>query len=321
VISRPTVGLIRKPVPLSAGTIYAARRVLTSARSAVLAVGIGAAGVSGQAICSAPHSSTMLVQSGAIGTLPTGAGWLQLSFYGRSTDQGFNPRGDRQDFIGGSTFETRSLYLTAAYAAFDGLELWGQVPAHWLSVAGAAGSSDGQGIGDLRAALRISPTLVGYDAPVTVRFGLKLPMERLPVDARVLPLTEGQTDLELSVESGWAAGNLPVYVAGWVGHRWRGENQDERLRPGNELFAHATMGGTAGRFSLEVGIDAMWGRPPIDQGLELESAGRRLIQVVPTVGADLGPGRLELTTPIDVSGRNLPAGVAFSIGYRTVWGL
>ena len=310
----------------NSGASSVARVTVTGAKTAALALAalalaVGAGTASAQAICSAPHTSPMLVQSGAIGTLPGGAGWVQLSLYARDTDHGFNPLGDRQDFIGGSRFETRSLYLTAAYGVRDGLELWGQVPAHWLSVGGAAGTSEGRGIGDVRAALRASPALFGYEAPVAVRLGLKVPVERLPVDARDFPLTEGQTDVELSVESGWTTDDLPIYVAGWVGHRWRGENTDERLRPGNEWFAHATVGGAVGRLSAQLAVDAMWGGAPIDQGLELTSSRRRLVQLVPTVGADLGPGRLELTTPIDVAGRNLPAGVGFSLGYRAVWGL
>ena len=36
---------------------------------------------SGQAICSAPHSSPTLAQGGSIGTPPVGGGWAQISLY------------------------------------------------------------------------------------------------------------------------------------------------------------------------------------------------------------------------------------------------
>ena len=274
-----------------------------------------------QAICSAPHSSPTLAQSGAIRTLPGGAGWLQISLSGQRATEGFNPLGDRQDFIGDSEFVTASLYLTGAYGVVEGLEVWAQVPFHRLSVEGSGGSSEGSGLGDLRAALRVSPALLGYEVPAAVRAGIKIPGSDFPVDPRVLPLTEGQRDVEVSVESGWAGDELPVYLVGWVGYRWRGENGVAGFEPGDERFAHVAVGGSVGRVSLELGVDALWGGAPNEQGLTLEGARRRLVQLLPTVGAEVAGGRLELTTPIAVSGRNLPAGLGVSLGYRAAWGL
>ena len=43
-----------------------------------------------QAICSAPHSSPSLTQSGSIKTLPQGAGWLQVSLFRQQADESFN---------------------------------------------------------------------------------------------------------------------------------------------------------------------------------------------------------------------------------------
>ncbi|MDA1349658.1 MAG: hypothetical protein O3A47_12465, partial [Chloroflexi bacterium] len=249
-----------------------------------------------------------------------GAGWVQISAYRQRADEAFNPVGDRQSFIGGSTFNTRSAYLTGAFGVAEGLEIWAQVPVHRLSVNGAAGRSEGNGVGDVRAALRVSPALFGLEIPVALRFGAKLPGNDFPVDARLLPLTEGQRDFEVSLETGWSPIDLPVYVVGWVGHRWRGENEIARFQPGNERFAHGAVGAWAGPVSVELGLDALWGSAPDEQGLRLESGRRRFVQLLPTVGADVGPGRLELTTPIPVSGRNLPAGIGLSVGYRVVWG-
>lgn len=273
-----------------------------------------------QAICSAPHSSPTLTQSGAIRTMPPRSGWIQLSLSGQRATEGFNPLGERQDFIGGSEFVTRSLYLTGAYGLTEGLEVWAQLPIHSLSVDGRAGSSEGSGIGDVRAALRVSPALFGLELPLAVRAGIKLPGGDFPVDPRLLPLTEGQRDLEVSVESGWSSADLPVYVVGWVGYRWRGANEAAGFQPGDERFAHAAVGGGLGPVSLELGVDALWGLTPNEQGLSLEGARRRLVQLLPTVGAEVWRGRLEMTTPIPVSGRNLPAGLGVSLGYRMAWG-
>jgi hypothetical protein len=163
--------------------------------------------------------------------------------------------------------------------------------------------------------------LFGWEIPVALRLGGKQPGNDFPVDARLLPLTEGQRDLEVSLESGWAHQDLPLYLVGWLGYRWRGENTGARFEPGDERFAHVAAGGAAGRLSFQLGVDALWGLSPTEQGLVLASGRRRLVQLMPTVGAALGPGTLEVTTPIPVSGRNLPAGVGISVGYRSVWGL
>lgn len=293
--------------------------------SAIALVGaICAAGAaepaSGQAVCSAPHSSPILLESATHRTLAAGSGWIQLSTAVNRATESFNPLGNRQDFIGGSTFRTRSAYLTAAYGITEGLEVWGQVPVHHLRAETASAESSSTGLGDLRAALRLSPALVGLDAPIALRVGAKLPGSDFPVDATQLPLTEGQEDFELSVESGWAPAFAPLYLAGWSGYRWRSENEGSRHRPGDEWFAHVAVGGSLGTIGWAVGVDALWGKAPVDQGILLTSQRRRLIQVVPTLAAPVGPGLLEASVPVPLSGRNLPAGYGASVGYRWAWG-
>ena len=81
------------------------------------------------------------------------------------------------------------------------------------------------------------------------------------------------------------------------------------------------MGGALGAFHVELGVDALWGASLIEQGLELPSAKRRLVQLLPTIGTDVGLGSLELTVPISVSGKNLPVSRGISLGYRMPWGM
>ena len=46
-----------------------------------------------------------------------------------------------------------------------------------------------------------------------------------------------------------------------------------------------------------------------------------MFQIVPTIGYPVGSGTLELSAQIPVSGRNLPSGTGFAVGYRTGWRL
>jgi len=262
-----------------------------------------------------------LAQSGSIGALPAGAGWVQFSLYRQQATNFYSPGGARQDFLADARFNTRSVFITGAVGVGRGIELWAQVPTHWLDVKSDGGNSNSNGVGDLRLAARVSPELLGLEFPVAVRFGTKVPGSEFPVDATVLPLTEGQRDWEVSAESGGSLGDKPVYVMGWVGYRWRGPNVEAARHPGDERFAHLAVGGTAGALSWEIAGDGLWGTPPIAQGIRLEGESRRLVQLIPTIGVPLGLGRLEATGQIPVSGRNLPAGVGISLGYRMLWGM
>jgi len=295
----------------------------------VRAAGLGALAVAvclpiqveAQAVCSAPHSSPTLAQSGSLSTVPAGAGWVQLSIYGQRSDEFFNHLGDQQPFLASSEFNTRSVFLTGAVGLIEGIELWAQVPTHHLTVDASSGGSTTTGVGDLRFAMRAGSELFGLEIPVAVRFGVKVPGSDFPVDATVLPLTEGQRDFEVSVESGSGLGSLPMYVMGWLGYRWRGANLEAARRPGAERYAHLALGGLAGRLNWEVAADGLWGEPPLAHGLRLEGDRRRLIQLLPTLGYEMGPGRLEFTGQLPLWGRNLPSGVGISLGYRTTWGL
>ena len=297
------------------------RALVARAAYPIVALALSMPGtVSAQAFCSAPHSSPTLTQSGAIRTLPAGSGWAQLSLLGQRSHESFNPNGDRQPYLADARYDVGSVFLTAATGVVEGFELWLQAPVHNLSVDGDGGSSQTFGLGDIRGAIRLSPALVEYEVPVALRGGIKLPGSEFPVDATELPLSEGQIDFELSVESGWSSATSPYYVVGWVGYRWRLENADVGYHPGDETFVHAALGGVGDTFNWELGFDGLWGGAPIESGLMLPSAARRLLQILPTVGARVGSGQLELTTPIPVAGRNLPAGFAVSLGYRTTWG-
>ena len=277
--------------------------------------------VEAQAICSAPHSSPTLAQSGSIGTIPRGAGWLQVSVVGSRATESFGPFGGRVSFAGDSEFETRSAYVTASIGVFEGLEIWGQVPLHRLTVEGPAGRSRSKGFGDVRGAVRVSPELFGiHDVPIAVRAGFKVPGSDFPVDATELPLSEGQRNIDLSVESGWSSFDYPIYTVGWVGYRWRAENASVEYEPGNEIFVHAAVGGTMATLHVELGVDVLWGANLVEQGIVLPSAKRRLVQLLPTFGARIGGGSLEVTAPIPVWGRNLPVSRGVSLGYRVAWG-
>lgn len=148
-----------------------------------------------------------------------------------------------------------------------------------------------------------------------------MPGSQFPVDATIVPLGEGQRDVELSLETGWAFGDvLPVYLLGWVGYRWRALNSDIDRKPGDERFAHVAAGGARGAFHVELAAEVLNGVAPRQLGIELLTARRRLVQLQPTLAYQVGRGAVEITALLPLAGRNLPSGPGTSIGYRISWG-
>ena len=168
--------------------------------------------LSGQAFCAGPHSAGSLSQGGSIKSLPPGGGWVQLSVYRQGFDQFYNQNGELQDFLASGEFLTRSVFLTASVGVVEGLDVWAQLPVHNLRVENQAFNTTSSGVGDFQFSARITPELFGSDVPVGLRFGSKFPAGAFPVDATVLPLTEGQRDWAVSLESGWTFDFLPIYV-------------------------------------------------------------------------------------------------------------
>ncbi len=289
---------------------------------ACVATGVASPGhvVGAQAICSAPHSSPTLAGGGSIGTLPTGSGWWMVSgLRQRSTDT-LNARGDRQPLLAGGEFRTASAYVSGGVGLSPGVDLWAQVPVHFMRYEDTGGTRERSGVGDARIALRLSPELFGSIAPIAWRVGMKQPGTRFPLDATVIPLTEGQQDFETSLESGRTFGGNAVYVLGWAGYRWRRENAEAARKPGNETFLHVAAGTSVSGIRMELGTDVLIGEPPRQLGFSVEASRRRMLQLAPTVTRKVGFGDLELTTVIPIVGRNLPTGAGVSVGYRVGWG-
>lgn len=272
-----------------------------------------------QAVCSAPHSSPMVSASGSVLMLDPGAGWFQVAARGVRSTSFYGTGGSVHDLPGLTSATTVSAYLTASVGLVRGLEIWGQLPVHRLDVRDEALDRSRVGLGDPRFSVRMGPELLGLDpVPVSVRAGVKLAGSEFPVDSRVLPLSEGQTDYELALESGVRLGEA-MYAVAWAGHRWRSEDAGSRREPGDERFAHLAVGGDVGALRLELGVDALDGGAPRQNGLALPASARRLVQISPTVGWAAGAGRFQVSAQVPVSGRSLPTGPAVGVGYLLAW--
>lgn len=276
--------------------------------------------VGAQAVCAAPHSSPTLSRAG-IGILPRGAGWLQVTGYHARSSEFFGPDGANRPFLSDGRTTTSSLFLTAAGGVARGVELWVQVPVHRVGFNDETGSLNRVGVGDPRVSARVGGALFGFDGlPVSVRAGVKLPGSDFPVDPDVLPISEGQTDIEVVAEAGrMLAGAYPLHIVAWAGYRWRLRNDDKERKPGDERFGRIGVGGPFGVLRWDFAVEGLWGRAPEQQGFTLDGARRRLLQVLPTIGWRVGSTEFEITGRFSVAGRNLPSGPSVSAGFLVPW--
>jgi hypothetical protein len=257
-----------------------------------------------------------------------GEGWLEFSVTHHRTDTRFGPDGDVEPlFNAESRSVTTSAFLTTAVGLVPGLDAWAQVPFHRLQFDDIVRDRTSTGLGDPRIFLRAGPKAFGLDIglPIAVRGGVKFPVGDFPIDAEVIPLTEGQRDWELLVELGYSFYPAPVYVMGWAGYRWRTFNDEIDSKPGDERLLYAAAGGSLGDLTWKVAVDGLFGTPPMRRlastglEIELEQDTRRLVQLLPSVGWTVGPGAVEVGARIPVDGRNLPAGPALTLGYFVNW--
>lgn len=302
------------------------RHALLALAGAVLVTTALPGSVTAQGVCAAPHSTGGLGASASVGTLPPGAGWVQVSGLRWVSDEFFSTDGEIRPLLADGVVTTNSVYFTGSIGVINGVEAYLQAPVHFLDFEDQTGRRTRTGLGDIRGALRISPSAFGVPVPVIVRAGVKVPGSDFPVDATIIPLTEGQTDWELSVEYGRnliapsPLAPATLYGVAWVGYRWRELNEEAARRPGDELFAHAALGGFLDPVDWELGLEVVRGQPPVQQGFRLDGARRELVQLTPAVSYEVGPGRAGVSVQLPVNGRNLPTGPSLSVSYLLIWG-
>lgn len=254
-----------------------------------------------------------------------GTGWAKLQVSHQDTRERFDENGTVEPFFNEDARAiTTTVRFTGAVGLWRGLDAWVDVPAHRLAFNDATRDRLSTGPGDPRLFLRVGPSLFGVEElplPVALRGGVKFSVGDFPVDAEVIPVTEGQRDWELILETGASLHPWPVYVMGWAGYRWRETNTKIQRKPGDERMLYVAAGGSLDRFQWKLAVDGQFGQPPLrtDFGLRLDRDRRELVQLIPTLGWSVGPGAIEAGARIPVHGRNLPAGPVFTLGYFLTW--
>ncbi len=281
------------------------------------------------AVCAALASlllSSLLVSPAAGQWIePPGTGWVDVGVAHQDTREKFDRDGEIVPF---DSEDARSVVttvrLTGALGVWRGVDVWADVPVHRLEFNDVQGDRLRTGLADPRLFLRVGPAVAGIDNlpfAAALRGGVKFPVGDFTVDANTISLSQGQRDWEVLLEVGKSLHPWPMYVMGWVGYRWREVNHDIRRKPGDERLFYLAAGGSAGRFQWKLAVDGLFGRPPVrtDFDLVLQNDERELVQILPTVGWELGPGAIEAGLRVPIHGRKFPAGPVFTLGYFFSW--
>ncbi len=256
-----------------------------------------------------------------------GAGrfWVKSALFWQRTDEEFDLTGTRRQRIDLGEANSWAVFTDIIVGLHPRVDLWLQIPFLDLRFTNVAEDLRSTGFGDLRGWIRWQPIALNRGAtPLALRAGAKAPLGPSPLDVTIIPLGEGQWDLEVFGEVGHSFWPVPAYAELWLGYRARFENETLRKDPGGEFVFLAELGGNplSGTL-LKVTADGMVGRNWIVEGVRTASS-RRIVTLHFGAGARLVKQLwLEGGLRVPVAGRNFPAGTqlvaAVSSAFAVRW--
>jgi hypothetical protein len=260
----------------------------------------------------------------------------KLLFFLHSTDEEFilTPR-----IVGAQTFESgtrlpysfggesisRAYILAFRYGLLESLELGTSFSYYDLSFNDDGGDRRNTGPGDLF--MHASYQVARDPFALLVRGGVKAPTGEFDIDPERVPLSENQWDLEGSAALGKSFYPLPVYVGVEGGYRYRFENARTRVKPGNEFFFSAEVGGSPIDFiAVKVLLEGLFAAERVSRefGIPVRNAeGRQLVSLSPYLTLKPSAGVfLEAGAKFLLAGKDYPAGIQFitALGWSTSFG-
>ncbi len=195
--------------------------------------------------------------------------WVKTAFFYQKTDQRFDESGSKVPWLDMGESDARALYTDIVLGLHRDLDLWLQIPFFDLRFNRDFDAKRTTGFGDIRGWVRWKVVgLFNESTPVALRFGAKAPIGSSPLDAEIIPVGDGQWDLEGFAEVGHSFWPTPAYAELWLGYRARFENDEKAKDPGGEyvLLAEAGVNPTS-RTLVKATLDGFWSRNWIVEGV------------------------------------------------------
>lgn len=258
-------------------------------------------------------------------TLPKGRLWVKSSLFYQSTDEQFctgnltfcdrHERGPFNPFIGG---RSRSLVVfnEAAYGLTGWLDVGVQIPYYSLEFRDLSNPTRPrtQKVGDIRFYAKYRMLAEPFVA--SIRLGAKSPTGGVNVDSEVVPIGEGQWDIEVYGDIGRSLTAFSGYVNLSVGYRQRTVNKDFDFKPGDEFMVLAEGGWSiTSRIMAKGTVDYFVSAHPRSLGITFTQNRRELLVVAPALlVTPIRTLTLETMVRFPVTGQAIPAGPQFNMG-------
>ena len=253
-----------------------------------------------------------LVEAGAW-VLPRGRTSIQVALLHQDTTERYFLDGERIPYFFDGHNRTSALYVDGRHGITDRLEGVLQVPFFLLRFDDLSDDRRSSGLGDVRAGLRYN--FVKNSPVATLDVRIKFPTGTFINDAEVVPVGEGQWDLDLAAEVGQSFWPRPFYVNGRVGYRFRGPNDESGIDFGDEVFWLVEGGYTINdRIGLKMVARGLHGKEGTSFGISIQTLKREAVYLEPGLMIQASPSWfVELAVPFTVSGLNWPAGPVFTL--------
>ena len=246
----------------------------------------------------------------------TGGVWAKTAAYVQQTDMRFDVIGQKVPWFADGRADARALFTDILVGVHPKVDVWVQVPFFDIRFRDLVDTLRTTGFGDVKAWARWNVVTLGGRTPISLRIGAKAPVGSSPLDARGIPVGEGQWDVEGWGEVGHSFWPVPAYAELWLGYRARFENSVKRKDPGGEFtfLAEAGVNPTSGTL-LKATFDGLLGRRFVVEGVRTGSS-RRIITIQFGGGARLaGPLWSEFGVRLPLSGKDFPAGPQWVLGF------
>ncbi len=246
--------------------------------------------------------------------------WVKTAVFIQNTDRRYDAAGKEAPWLDGGVSDATAVFTDIIVGVTPKIDFWLQVPFFDLRFSRALGDRlETTNFGDLRfwGRYQISK-FAGGRLPVAIRVGAKAPVGSSPLDAEIIPVGEGQWDVEAIGEAGYSFWPAPVYSLVWFGYRARFKNDEKKKDPGGEWVYLAEAGVTPGRWLFKATLDGLEGRAWIVEGIKVPGAARRIGTLQLGGGFRLaGSLWTEAGLRFPLYGKNFPKGKQFIFGFST----
>lgn len=245
-----------------------------------------------------------------------GGVWVKSALFWQRTDEEFGASGERRKEFTGGEANSRAVFTDVILGVLPTVDLWLQIPYLDLTFTSPTESLHTDGFGDARAWLRWQAVTLGRGStPISLRVGAKAPLGFAPIDAQLIPIGEGQWDLEVFGEVGHSFWPAPAYAQAWLGYRVRLRDAEALKDPGDEAVFLVEAGGSPTAATLlKATLDGFVGGRWTVEGVRT-STSRKIVTL--QVGGAIQPRKpvwLELDVRLPLAGRDFPAGAQYVVG-------